>query len=43
MTQDKELSDFEQQALLVERQTREMDLVIADFESIREENGRLKE
>ena len=43
MTQDKELSGFEQQALLVERQTREMDLVIADFESIREENGRLKD
>ena len=43
MTQDKELSDFEQQALLVERQTREMDFVIADFESIREENGRLME
>jgi hypothetical protein len=40
---DKELADFEQQALRVEQQTSEMEMVIKDFEGIREENIRLKD
>lgn len=40
--QDKELADFEQQALQLEQHTHEMALVLRDFEGIREENQRLR-
>lgn len=36
MAQDKELADFEQQALRVEQQTSEMEMIIKDFEGVRE-------